>query len=47
MLAVLEKGKLVLDWRKEQRTREAVGVVVEETLDRLPEKFTPDLCPVV
>ena len=32
--------KLVLDWRKQQATRAAVRVAVEETLDRLPEKFT-------
>ena len=35
---VLKGEKLVLDWRKEQRTRAAVRVTVEETLDRLPEK---------
>jgi type I restriction enzyme R subunit len=39
-LAVLKREKLVLDWRKEQRTRAAVRVSVEETLDRLPEKYT-------
>ena len=40
VLVVLKRGKLVLDWRKEQRTRAAVRVTVEETLDRLPEKYT-------
>ena len=40
VLAVLKREKLVLDWRKEQRTRAAVRVTVEETLDRLPEKYT-------
>lgn len=40
LLAVLRRGKIVLDWRKEQSTRAAVRVAVEETLDRLPEKFT-------
>jgi type I restriction enzyme R subunit len=40
VLAVLEREKLVLDWRKEQQTRAAVRVTVEETLDRLPEKYT-------
>jgi type I restriction enzyme, R subunit len=40
VLAVLKREKLVLDWRKEQRTRAAVRVAVEETLDRLPEKYT-------
>ncbi len=39
-LAVLKREKLVLDWRKEQQTRAAVRVTVEETLDRLPEKYT-------
>jgi type I restriction enzyme R subunit len=40
LLGVLKRGKIVLDWRKEQSTRAAVRVAVEETLDRLPEKFT-------
>ena len=40
LLAVLKRGKIVLDWRKEQATRAAVRVAVEETLDRLPDKFT-------
>jgi type I restriction enzyme, R subunit len=40
VLAVLKREKLVLDWRKEQRTRAAVRVSLEETLDRLPEKYT-------
>lgn len=40
LLAVLKKGKLVLDWRKQQTTRAAGCVAVEETLDRLPDKFT-------
>jgi type I restriction enzyme R subunit len=40
LLTVLKRGKIVLDWRKEQATRAGVRVAVEETLDRLPEKFT-------
>jgi type I restriction enzyme R subunit len=40
LLAVLRNGKIVLDWRKEQATRAAVRVAVEEILDRLPDKFT-------
>jgi type I restriction enzyme R subunit len=40
LLGTLKHGKLVLDWRKEQSTRAAVRVSVEETLDRLPEKYT-------
>ena len=43
LLAVLKRSKIVLDWRKEQNTRAAVRVAVEETLDRLPEKFTRQL----
>ena len=43
LLAILKRGKIVLDWRKEQNTRAAVRVAVEETLDRLPEKFTRQL----
>ena len=40
LLAILKRDKIVLDWRKEQNTRASVRVAVEETLDRLPEKFT-------
>lgn len=40
LLVILKRDKLVLDWRKEQQTRAGVRVAVEETLDRLPEKFT-------
>jgi len=40
LLVTLKRGKLVLDWRKEQQTRAAVRLAVEETLDRLPEKYT-------
>jgi len=43
LLGVLKRDKIVLDWRKEQSTRAAVRVAVEETLDRLPEKFTRQL----
>jgi type I restriction enzyme, R subunit len=43
LLGVLKRDKVVLDWRKEQSTRAAVRVAVEETLDRLPEKFTRQL----
>lgn len=39
LLTVLKREKLVLDWRKEQQTRAAVRVTVEETLDRLPDKY--------
>jgi uncharacterized protein (TIGR00369 family) len=40
LLTVLRREKLVLDWHKEPNTRAAVRVAVEETLDRLSEKFT-------
>ncbi len=40
LLVVLRTEKLVLDWSKEPTTRAAVRVAVEETLDRLPERFT-------
>jgi len=43
LLTVLKHEKLVLDWRKEQNTRAAVRVAVEEVLDRLPDKFTRPL----
>jgi type I restriction enzyme R subunit len=43
LLAILKSDKIVLDWRKEQATRAAVRVAVDETLDRLPEKFTKAL----
>jgi type I restriction enzyme R subunit len=43
LLGILKREKIVLDWRKEQSTRAAVRVAVEETLDRLPEKFTRQL----
>lgn len=43
LLTILKRDKIVLDWRKEQNTRAAVRVAVEETLDRLPEAFTRQL----
>jgi type I restriction enzyme R subunit len=43
LLTILKRDKLVLDWRKEQSTRAAVRVAVEETLDSLPEAFTRQL----
>jgi len=43
LLTILKRDKIVLDWRKEQSTRAGVRVAVEETLDRLPEKFTRQL----
>ncbi len=43
LLTILRRDKIVLDWRKQQSTRAAVRVAVEETLDRLPEAFTRQL----
>jgi len=43
LLTILKRDKIVLDWRKQQGTRAAVRVAVEETLDRLPEAFTRQL----
>lgn len=40
LLTTLKREKLVIDWRKEQRSRAAVRLTAEETLDRLPEKYT-------
>jgi type I restriction enzyme R subunit len=43
LLTILRRDKIVLDWRKQQSTRAAVRVAVEETLDRLPNAFTRQL----
>jgi type I restriction enzyme R subunit len=43
LLDTLKVECLVLDWRKNQRTRAGVKVAIEEVLDRLPETFTPGL----
>jgi type I restriction enzyme, R subunit len=43
LLTILKREKLVIDWRKEQQSRAAVRLAVEETLDRLPESFTRQL----
>ncbi|MHB8613805.1 MAG: type I restriction enzyme endonuclease domain-containing protein [Candidatus Dormibacteraceae bacterium] len=43
LLSILKRDKIVLDWRKQQSTRAAVRVTVEETLDGLPEAFTRQL----
>jgi type I restriction enzyme, R subunit len=40
LLKTLLRDKIVLDWRKEQSTRAAVRVTVEEVLDQLPEKYS-------
>lgn len=39
LLDILKSEKLVLDRRKEQRTRAAVQVAVSDTLDGLPKEY--------
>lgn len=43
VLDKLKREKLVLDWRKRQRTRAAVRLCVEEILDRLPPVYDDSL----
>lgn len=43
LLETLKREKLVLDWRKRQQSRAAVRLAIEETLDDLPESFTPEI----
>ena len=43
LLETLKREKLVLDWRKRQRTRAAVQVAVEEILDKLPPSYSAEL----
>ena len=43
LLHTLKHQKLVLDWRKRQQTRAAVRLCIEQTLDRLPPAYTPEL----
>lgn len=43
LLETLKREKLVLDWRKRQRTRAAVQVAVEEILDKLPQSYSAEL----
>nr|VFK12890.1 MAG: type I restriction enzyme, R subunit [Candidatus Kentron sp. LPFa]VFK29149.1 MAG: type I restriction enzyme, R subunit [Candidatus Kentron sp. LPFa] len=44
LLEALKREKLVLDWRKFQRSRAAVKIGIEDMLDEgLPESFSPDL----
>jgi type I restriction enzyme R subunit len=45
LLTTLTKEKLVLDWQKRQQSRAAVRLAIEDILyDRLPERYTEDLC---
>ncbi|HKI44243.1 MAG TPA: type I restriction enzyme endonuclease domain-containing protein, partial [Balneolales bacterium] len=44
LLDTLKSEKLVLDWRKRQRTRAQVRVTIERLLDKeLPRAYTPEL----
>jgi type I restriction enzyme R subunit len=43
MLHTLKARQLVLDWRKRQQARAAVRLCIEESLDRLPRAFTPEI----
>ena len=43
LLLTLKEEKLVIDWRKRQQTRAQVYLAIEETLDRLPGKFTKSI----
>ena len=45
LLTTLNSEKLILDWRKRQRSRAAVRPAIEETLyNRLPPSYTSELC---
>jgi type I restriction enzyme R subunit len=43
LLDTLKAERLVLDWRKQQKTRAAVRVAIFDALERLPEPYTKDL----
>ncbi len=43
LLDTLKAEALVLDWRKHQQTRAQVRLAIEQTLDHLPETYTPQL----
>jgi type I restriction enzyme R subunit len=43
LLQTLKAERLVLDWRKRQQARAAVKLAIEEALDRLPQRYTPEL----
>lgn len=43
LLQTLKQAKLVLDWRKKQRTRADVFTTVKSILDELPRAYTPEL----
>jgi len=43
LLQTLKEAKLVLDWRKKQRSRADVYTTVKTVLDELPRAYTPEL----
>ena len=43
LLETLKREQLVLDWRKYQRSRAAVRLTIERTLDQLPPSYTIDV----
>lgn len=43
LLETLKREKLVLDWRKRQQSRAMVRLSIEEVLDRLPRRYTPEV----
>lgn len=43
LLETLKAERIVLDWRKQQKTRAAVRVAIFDALERLPEPYTKDL----
>ena len=43
LLQTLKEAKLVLDWRKRQKTRADVYTTVKTILDELPRAYTPEL----
>jgi type I restriction enzyme R subunit len=43
LLDTLKAERLVLDWRKQQKTRAAVRVAIFDALEQLPDPYTKDL----
>ncbi len=43
LLQTLKEAKLVLDWRKRQKTRADVYTTVKKILDELPRAYTPEI----
>ena len=43
LLDILQRERLVLDWRQRQQSRAAVKVTVADILDELPERYTQEI----